>query len=178
MTKHNDYIVRDAYIIDNYRYKLTRIWNQKLDKITFIMLNPSTADADLDDPTILSCRRHAENWGYGGFEVVNLFAYKSTDMSALNNINECIIGKENDKYIKLSIERANKVILAWGNALSEKKVTAHPERVNKVVKILGDIPLYCITLTQKGCPKHPLYSRTTDEPVEVIWDGKKLILKP
>lgn len=177
MQKKKQYLKSDATIVGNYRYSLSRIWDDSLDKITFIMLNPSTADATADDKTILSCIRQAKSWGYGGFEVVNLFSYRSTDMTVLNNSVANVIGDENDKYIKLSIAEADKVILAWGNALSEKKVKVHPERASEVIKLLGNIPLYCIELTGIGCPKHPLYCKTTNRAVEIIWNGEKFVEK-
>lgn len=177
MKNNKQYLKCDAIIVGEYRYLLSRIWDDSLNIITFIMLNPSTANETEDDPTILSCRRQAKNWGYGGFEVVNLFAYRSTDMTALNNTKISIIGNENNKYIKSSAEKSHKVVLAWGNALSEKKVKVHSERVREVLKLLGNIPLYCIELTCKGCPKHPLYSKTTDKPIEIEWNGKKFTEK-
>lgn len=44
----------------------------------FIMLTPSTADADTDDPTIRRCIGFAKSSGFGGLYVGNLFAYRST----------------------------------------------------------------------------------------------------
>lgn len=61
----------------NYRYSLEREWSDA-PCIGFVMLNPSTADATNDDPTIRRCTRFAQFWGYGAIEVVNLFAYRAT----------------------------------------------------------------------------------------------------
>ena len=59
-----------------YRYRLSRIWDDKKPLVLFIMLNPSTADAEQDDPTIRRCIAFAKNWGYGGFMAGNLFAFR------------------------------------------------------------------------------------------------------
>ncbi|HDR1569813.1 TPA: DUF1643 domain-containing protein, partial [Pasteurella multocida] len=66
-----------------YRYVLWRIWDTLLPRITFIGLNPSTADESNDDPTIRRCINFAKKWGYGGIYMVNLFAYRSTDKSVI-----------------------------------------------------------------------------------------------
>lgn len=62
----------------SYRYRLWRIWDQVKPKVMFIMLTPSTADADTDDPTIRRCIGFAKSSGFGGLYVGNLFAYRST----------------------------------------------------------------------------------------------------
>ena len=61
-----------------YRYILTRTWDRSLPALVFCMLNPSTADATVDDPTIRKCIGFAQRLGYGGIIVVNLFAYRAT----------------------------------------------------------------------------------------------------
>ena len=73
--------VRKGAVIDPtglYRYSLWREWNPDAAQITFIMLNPSRADATNDDPTIRRCINFASSWGYGYLEVVNLFAYRTS----------------------------------------------------------------------------------------------------
>ena len=59
-----------------YRYSLTRRFADGLD-LVFVMLNPSTADADKDDPTIRRCCGFADRMGFGGIIVVNLFALRA-----------------------------------------------------------------------------------------------------
>src|SRR5689334_322706 len=72
---------RDAVISDcgRYRYLLRRAWDHTRPRCLLIMLNPSTADAEIDDPTIRSCIRLAKENGYGSFEVVNIFSFRATD---------------------------------------------------------------------------------------------------
>jgi hypothetical protein len=66
-----------------YRYVLTRTWDHDLAACAFIGLNPSTADAHEDDPTIRRCIRFARDWGHGGLIMLNLFAWRSTDPRGL-----------------------------------------------------------------------------------------------
>lgn len=89
-----------------YRYSLWRTWDKKLPKVMFIMLNPSTADAYEDDPTIRRCINFAKSWGYGGIVVGNLFAYRATNPKKLILIDDPS-GSANHHYLTHMIERCN-----------------------------------------------------------------------
>jgi hypothetical protein len=128
-----------------YRYQLSRIWDESKSPILFIMLNPSTADADADDPTIRRVIQFARSWGHGGVYVANLYAFRSTDPKALKTVDDPI-GKENVSHIKHLIGIVDKVVYAWGNNQKE------PSWLSDMVQIP-----YCIDLSKKGIPKHPLY---------------------
>jgi len=52
-----------------YRYLLERKWGIGLPCVTWIMLNPSTADAEKDDPTIRRCIGFSKAWGYGSLRL-------------------------------------------------------------------------------------------------------------
>ena len=81
-----------------YRYVLLREWDSQLPKIMFIGLNPSTADENQDDPTIRRCIAFAKSFDYGGFYMLNLFAYRSTSPSKLREVDDPI-GEDNDNFL-------------------------------------------------------------------------------
>lgn len=139
----------------NYRYVLKRFWGEGKGYITFVMLNPSKADANADDATIRRCISYAKDWGFRGLYVVNLFAYRSTDPSNLLKVVDPV-GPENDSFIQLYTEH-NKTIVAWGNFPTDK----FRVRLEKVLGILRFKELYCLGITKMGMPKHPVrLSRT------------------
>ncbi|GAB4455936.1 MAG: DUF1643 domain-containing protein [Armatimonadaceae bacterium] len=131
-----------------YRYRLTRCWDDHLPRICFVMLNPSTADAEHDDPTIRRCIGFSQRWGYGSLEVVNLFAYRATLPANLFAAPDPI-GPENDRFLCQAVAQAHRVVAAWG---------VHGARSNRaasVLPLLGTV--YCLGCTQSGEPRHPLY---------------------
>lgn len=143
-----------------HRYKLWRTWDSKLPKVGFIMLNPSTADHTLDDPTIKKCMAYARKWGYGGIIVVNLFGFRSTDPRALKKMKlGDAIGKHNAQYIFQVINTCELVVAAWGNDGSLHPSAKTLKHFNKV-RVLG--------LTKSGHPKHPLYLKGDLKPIP--WD--------
>src|SRR5690606_8982503 len=61
---------------DRYRYFLARPRESMFgsaNPAVFVMLNPSTADANADDPTIRRCRGFAKAWECAGLLVINLY---------------------------------------------------------------------------------------------------------
>ena len=100
---------------DQYRYDLIRKWNPNgKNLVSLIGLNPSTADASKDDPTLVRCMNFSKSLGFDGLILVNLFAYRSTSPKAMKEFIDPI-GGENDTYIIDAIARTNKTILCWGN---------------------------------------------------------------
>jgi hypothetical protein len=147
-----------------YRYRLTRTWNGALRPAAFIMLNPSVADAERDDPTIRRCVRFAEAWGCGGIVVVNLFAYRATDPKQLFKVfynpatvpgNGDPIGPENDRHIRQAVEQCHPVVAAWGN---HGVMMLRDEQVRRLLSDAG-VSACCLGLTKGGHPRHPLYVR-------------------
>lgn len=148
---------RDAVISDcgTYRYLLRRVWDYLLPRALVIMLNPSTADAKIDDATIRSLVRLLSGLGYGSFEVVNIFAYRATDPCELARIADPV-GPANERVLCSAIGRCDIVICAWG---------ANPAVGYKAVPILNEIrsrrpAAYCFGKTKDGSPKHPLYIKS------------------
>lgn len=150
---------RDAVLSDcgRYRYLLRRVWDHKKPRALFIMLNPSTADAAIDDPTIRSCIRLCRALEFGSFEVVNLFAWRATDPDELLSLGIEMIGPRQDKITEAAIIRCDIVICAWG----AHQVAATPRGWELIEKIQEHRPLaYCFGKTKNGSPKHPLYIKT------------------
>lgn len=137
-----------------YRYVLRRWWNYDLPTVCFVMLNPSTADANDDDPTIRKCIGFARLWGCGGFDVVNLFAYRATDPAVLKSLPlDAAVGAFNDHHIIECARRCSMLVAAWG---------AHAElhgRGRGVVEMLqsAGVAGKCLDITKHGHPRHPLY---------------------
>ena len=131
-----------------YRYSLSRIWDKEKKYVLFIGLNPSTAGEETDDPTIRRCVDYAKNWGYGGFMMVNLFAYRATLPSSLKKV-KYPIGKNNDKYIVKLSKKADITVAAWGN---------NGNLYSRDKEVLSLVPnLKCLKVNKSGQPAHPLY---------------------
>jgi hypothetical protein len=154
----------DAIISDcgTYRYLLQRFWNYRLETVCFVMLNPSTADAQVDDPTIRRCIERAKHMGFGSLEVVNLFALRSTDPTALKR-HANPIGPENDERIIDSAKVSNMVICAWGE---HGKYMDRGAKVKAMLKNNGITP-YALKVSKSGQPSHPLYLPYSLEPTEL-----------
>lgn len=99
-----------------YRYRLERFWSGK-HALPFVMLNPSIADADIDDPTIRRCMRFARREGAGGIIVANLYAYRATEPNALWHAPDPY-GPDNDAELTSVASWAARagmpVVCAWG----------------------------------------------------------------
>jgi hypothetical protein len=124
--------------------------------VTFIGLNPSTADASSDDPTIRRCIRFARDWGYGSLWMVNLFAFRATQPIRLLEVADPI-GSENDLWLDKAVNSAQLVIAAWGN---------HGALLNRasLVRERFHGKLNALTVTGRGMPGHPLYLRADSIP--------------
>src|SRR5690349_18454685 len=97
-----------------YRYRLGRCWDPLLPPMVFVMLNPSTADHNQNDPTVERCERRARSRvGIGGLEVVNIFALRSTDPMALYKHSDPV-GPENDMSIVTAAKSSGIVVCGWG----------------------------------------------------------------
>ena len=132
-----------------YRYRLSRRWEEG-DELVFVLLNPSTADATEDDPTLRRCVGFARRMGFGGLVVVNLFALRATDPRSLATAADPV-GPDNDAHILGACEAADRVLLGWGN-----HGLLHG-RGEKVWRRLG--ACHHLGLTARDQPRHPLYLR-------------------
>lgn len=135
-----------------YRYLLWRSWEAQGLRIGFVMLNPSQADAVVNDPTIRRCIGFARSWGYGALEVMNLFAYRTAHPMELRHVADPV-GAKNDRYLSGLGQRVDQIILAWGNG-----GRLHG-RDRDAISLLGARTVYCLGITKLGQPRHPLYIR-------------------
>ena len=135
-----------------YRYALTRSWADG-PYTMFIMLNPSTASAAADDPTIRRCIRFARDWGSAGLLVVNLFGLRATKPAELVGHPDPV-GPDNDTVIADALNvPVDHVVAAWGD---HRRL---PERLPRIRELLGPpgLRLMCLGTTKSGQPRHPLY---------------------
>lgn len=151
---------------ERYRYLLTRTWDSPRgargdERCLFVMLNPSTADGTENDPTIRRCIGFAMGWGFGGIEVVNLFAVRSTDPGEIAYGET--VGPLNDEHIAAAAARASLIVVAWGAGPKAKGGrVAMRYRARLVVRMLAayHLELFCLGMSKTGKPpqpKHPLY---------------------
>lgn len=160
----SDLLIRRTAIISQcgtWRYRLAREWGSE-PLLPFVMLNPSVADADIDDPTIRRCMSFARREYAGGIVVVNLYGLRATDPARLKAADNPI-GPENNLHLRELAAHAFRVgvpiVCAWG-------ANAAPARsANVATMIRGEgAATVCLGTTRSGEPKHPLYVRG-DQPL-------------
>lgn len=154
-----------------YRYTLSRQLDPtKSIRVLYVMLNPSTADACKDDPTVTKCIGFAtRKFDAGRLDIVNLYAYRTPYPIELRRAYEAgvdIIGPDNATHIQGQALVADHIIVAWGAlGLGGPKVGGlgasahlHSRRVAHLVRLaVGDArPLFCLGKTATGEPRHPL----------------------
>lgn len=153
-------MIRKALIIDNYRYHLFREWDTLgiIGKTIFwVMLNPSIADGQKDDPTIRRIINFSKQFGAGRLWVGNLYAYITTDSSNLFQDKKIdYVGYLNDFNLLQMKDKSDMTILACGNVY-------YLERLKQVYEMLK--PVYTLKITKKGFPSHPLYLKKDLKPI-------------
>jgi len=146
-----------------YRYELWRSWGDLVTVDSYAMfvgLNPSTADEELDDPTIRRCIAFAKSWGYSGLCMTNLFAFRSTEPADMLKAHDPV-GEANDDHLIRCAVGAGVVVAAWGT---------HGSHRGRDIKVRALLPrLQHLRLTKSGHPGHPLYLPKTLQPVP--WQG-------
>jgi hypothetical protein len=150
-----------------YRYALWRWWGQGPPRLpylcAFICLNPSTADASNNDPTVTRCIVFSKRWGFDGFAMLNLFAHRATDPKEMKRaINP--VGPLNDDVIRYYAKAAGMTVAAWGAH------GTHLGRNNAVLRLLKGQRLYHLAVTKDGHPRHPLYLAGELKPE--VWEPK------
>lgn len=169
-------VIADATISSDgrYRYRLSRSWTDG-PRMLFVMLNPSTADASVDDPTIRRCVRFAEREGCGSLEVVNLFGLRSSSPRALLEAVVDPVGADNLRHVRDAGELATGgVVVAWGAhpLATRQRVTATLSALFERSPALG---VRALGTTSSGAPKHPLARgrhRIPDDAPLVAWRSR------
>lgn len=152
-----------------YRYILTRDSGMltHCGVLLWIMLNPSTADATQDDPTIRRVQGFTRSWGYRVAVVCNLFAARTTNPKRLAEFPDPV-GPENDRHILDCAGLADGIALAWG---AHRMATERGQAVIGMIRRASQYRHFnflCLGLTDSGAPKHPLYVRADTEALS--WD--------
>ena len=173
------YTIKRAKVSPSGRYRdtLTRTWRDdsfaafpEAERVLFVMLNPSKADGTKDDPTIRKCAGFTERWGYAGFNVVNLFAWRATKPIDLWASYNDIVGPYNTYYIDRELQRPSTklVVAAWGGSIrapqARDRAPAQAELMLECITRAGHTPM-CIGKTGVGDPRHPLM-QAYDTPLE------------
>ena len=148
-----------------YRYELRRVWDDRLPPYVSGMLNPSTADHEVDDPTVIRNWRRADALGYGSLIVWDLGAGRATEPTVWLKMDDPI-GPENDAHIRRVLtecrDRDGIAVVGWG-ALGG--VRSRDIIVSKIAREVG-VTFKCLGMTKFGQPKHPLYIANAQALVE------------
>lgn len=139
-----------------YRYALTRDLSAYGGRGTLmsIGLNPSTATADEDDPTVAKECRYAIAWGFAHFVKTNAYAWRDTDpakMFAAQQRGIDIVGEDNASWLRWAIRAADQVLVAWGGKIE-------PARQIAIAAMLADVAPVCVKINVDGTPSHTCYA--------------------
>lgn len=138
------FVSATADIRGAYRYSLTRVWDEARPTLTFVLLNPSTADDQNLDRTLTRCLNFAKRDGFGSMLILNLYAFRSPYPRVMKAAKDPI-GPHNDEVLSTA---TGTVVAGWGNH-------ATPQRVAHALTLLP--ALHVLGLNVGGQPTHPLY---------------------
>lgn len=148
-------MIRSAIISDcgTYRYRLERKFGDG-PTMMFIMVNPSVADAEVDDQTIKKCVGFAERAGYGRIIVGNKFAFRATEITDLRGVADPV-GPDNDRHLDAMISEADRVVVGWGALAKLPEVLR--SRWKDIVRLADrrGVELFAIGTNADKHPKHP-----------------------
>lgn len=145
---------KGAIIDGEYRYLLWRELDEKerpRKSLLWIMLNPSTADAERDDATIRKVCGFSRRWGFNEVRITNLYALRSRDPKALKTHPEPI-GPLNDEHLRYELSLTDNVVLAWGAHADVHRA----KKVSDMARLASPSRVWHLGLTGSGQPKHPL----------------------
>lgn len=150
------------------RFSLVRDWRDEIGApdrtILWVMLNPSIAGEEADDPTIRKTIGFARRWGYGRNIVVNLNPWISTDPWGLP-LWEGRAHCENFSHVERWANETDIIVAAWGTQPKDiLRTIAFPELIYQFRLVTEERLVYCIGLTASGAPKHPSRAPYTNRP--------------
>lgn len=124
----------------------------------WVGMNPSTADAEVNDPTVCREWGFTQRFGLDRMVKVNVSPYRATspkDMSkALAELPFRDEHQHNLITITMLARRASIIVMAHG--ILPKAIRNHGENIYRGLQYLG-APLRCLGTTKDGWPRHPLY---------------------
>lgn len=141
-----------------YRYFLeVRIAEEHARTLAVILKNPSTASAERSDPTVGKVEAWARKKRFGRIRYVNLFALRSPYPEELNaHSYRVMVGRDNDAWIKRSLEGADVVVAAWGNPNGVDS-GKYERRIAEVSRLLERVRVRALgPPTKRGHPRHGL----------------------
>jgi hypothetical protein len=148
-----------------YRYALRRSWSAGKTHIAYLLLNPSKANERDSDPTATRCAERARRLGYGGFYIINMFAYVATypkDLITAGQTHD-VVGPENNAHIINVLAKCTAVICGWGmrNPFKQRE-----EELKEILRFAGLNKTHHLGLTTTGQPTHPLYIPYETQPIK------------
>lgn len=154
---------RDACISEcgRYRTTLTRQWADAGKLVVFCGLNPSTADAFVDDATVRREVGYAQAWGFSRYVKVNAYALRSTDPKGLWQVDDPV-GPGNLDAVLYWAGMADLFVAAWGANIRERDSLTLRHRLRAAC-----VEVHALKLTKGGHPSHPLYLRKDVKPF--VW---------
>lgn len=143
-----------------YRYHLWRRWGEG-PALVWIMLNPSTADGLMNDPTISRCITFTQAWGGNALHVINLFSLRETDSALLFASKLPLRGPEhwNSVVDALSAYDARHVVCGWG---AKGRRSDGDGAMLTFLRGFNVTPM-CLGKNRNGTPVHPLYQPSSTE---------------
>ena len=138
-----------------YRWSLRRTWEPSAEKLVMVMLNPSVADANRDDPTTTFCVNVARRHNFGRYEAVNLFPIVGTNPKVLNSGDPFGDLDRADEVIVEAAESADCIVVAWGMTKWSRQKTVRVRAWFVLNKLLRPFDLYCFGKNSDGSPRFP-----------------------
>jgi len=150
-------------VCERYRYELSEVWDSKRPMLLWILMNPSVANLDHSDPTLIKTGKYARAWGVGGQLIGNVHAYRATNSNDMLKVDDPVGPENNNALVKMA-KRSELTVLAYG--IPPKRLS---ERDIYVANLLAETyDLYCLKLNSDGSPSHPLYLPGNLQPQKFI----------